>query len=74
MIEAFDGALFVTIDEEIYALKELKTHKLISEELDEVISNIPKEKRIYIPPMSHPWKAGSFKKQIEKAHTNHVYA
>jgi len=74
VIEAFDGTLFVTINEEIYALKELKTHKLISTELDEIISNISKEKRIYIPPMSHPWKASSFKKQIEKAHTNHVYA
>jgi len=24
--------------------------------------------------MTHPWRATSFKKQLEKAHTNHVYA
>ena len=74
VIEAFDGTLLVTIDDNIYALKELKTHKLISEELDEIVNDIPKEKRIYIPPMSHPWKAASFKNQLKKAHTNHVYA
>ena len=74
VIEAFDGTLLVTIDDNIYALKELKTHKLISEELDEIANDIPKEKRIYIPPMSHPWKAASFKNQLKKAHTNHVYA
>ena len=33
-----------------------------------------KEKKKYIPPMSHPWKLASFKKQIEKAHTSRVYA
>ena len=32
------------------------------------------EKGTYIPPMSHPWKTSAFKKQLEKAHTNHVYA
>ena len=32
------------------------------------------EKKKYIPPMSHLWKLASFKKQIQKAHTNHVYA
>ncbi len=74
VIEAFDGSLLVTIDDEIYALKELKSHKYISPELDNVPNNISKQKRIYIPPMSHPWKANSFKNQFKKAHTNHVYA
>ena len=73
VIEALDGSLLVTIDENVYALKELKEHKDISIELDELIESIP-SKKIYIPPMSHPWKAASFKKQLEKAHTNHVYA
>ena len=27
-----------------------------------------------IPPMTHPWKLASFKMQLEKAHTEHVYA
>ena len=33
-----------------------------------------KERTKYIPPMTHPWKLSSFKKQLQKAHTNHVYA
>ena len=74
VIEAFDGTIMVTIDEKVYQLKELEDHKKASVNLNEIIENIPKEKKIYIPPMSHSWKAASFKKQIEKAHTNHVYA
>ena len=74
VIEAFDGSILVTIDEKVYLLKKLKSHKSMSVNLNEIIDNVPKEKRIYIPPMAHPWKAASFKKQLEKAHTNHVYA
>ena len=44
------------------------TKELSTEDFDK------NKKRIYIPPMTHPWKASSFKKQLEKAHTNHVYA
>ena len=74
VIEAFDGTIMVTIDEKVYQLRELEKHKNISVNLNELLETIPKEKKIYIPPMSHPWKVASFKKQIEKAHTNHVYA
>ena len=74
VVEAFDGSMMVTIDEKVYQLKELEKHKKESIILNEAIENIPKEKRVYIPPMSHPWKATSFKKQIEKAHTKRVYA
>ena len=74
VVEAFDGSMMVTIDEKVYQLKELEKHKKESIILNEAIENIPKEKKVYIPPMSHPWKATSFKKQIEKAHTKRVYA
>ena len=74
VVKAFDGSMMVTIDEKVYQLKELEKHKKESIILNEAIENIPKEKRVYIPPMSHPWKATSFKKQIEKAHTKRVYA
>lgn len=74
VIEAFDGSIMVTIDEKVYQLKELEKHKKISIYLNEENTVILKEKKAYIPPMSHPWKADSFKKQLEKAHTNHVYA
>lgn len=74
VIEAFNGSLLVAIDEEVFALQELKTHKLISEELDLLSKSLPKSKKKYIPPMNHPWRVAAFKMQQQKAHTNHVYA
>lgn len=74
VIEAFDGSIMVTIDEKVYQLKKLEEHKKVSTNLNEKLEDIPKEKRAYIPPMSHPWKSSSFRKQLERAHTNHVYA
>ena len=74
VIEAFDDSTVVSIDDKVYQLKELAQHKKTSILLNEVAEVIPQERKIYIPPMSHPWKASSFKKQLEKAHTTHVYA
>lgn len=72
VIKAFNGDLLVSIDEQVLELKELSRNKRFSKEFDEKIE--VKEKKKYIPPMSHPWKVASFKKQIQKAHTTHVYA
>ena len=73
VIKGFDGELYVTIDEKIYELRKLESHQKYSKEFD---TEPPKlvEKKKYIPPMSHPWKLASFQKQVEKAHTEHVYA
>lgn len=73
VIKAFDGELYVTIDEKIYELRKLETHKKYSEEFDDEQPQI-KERKKYVPPMSHPWKLASFLKQIEKAHIQHIYA
>ena len=72
VIESFNGELLVTIDEKVFELKELSRNERFSKEFDEVKEI--KSKIKYIPPMSHPWKIESFKKQLQKAHTNHVYA
>ena len=72
VIKAFNGDLLVTIDEQILELKELSRNERFSEEFDEVIE--VKEKKKYIPPMTHPWKLSSFLKQIEKSHNQHQYA
>ena len=72
VIKAFNGDLLVSIDEQVLELKELGRNKKYSENFDETID--VKERKKYIPPMSHPWKLASFKKQMQKAHTNHVYA
>lgn len=73
VIKAFDGDLLVAIDEKVYELRKLESHKKYSKEFD-IIPEKKEEKKKYIPPMTHPWKLTSFKKQLEKAHTEHVYA
>lgn len=72
VINSFNGDLLVTIDEKVYELRELSRNERFSKEFDEVVEKENKPK--YIPPMSHPWKLESFKKQMKKAHTQHVYA
>ena len=72
VIKAFNGDLLVSIDDKIYELKELSRNERFSKNFDEVVE--VKEKTKYIPPMTHPWRLSSFKKQLKKAHTDHVYA
>lgn len=72
VIKAFNGDLLVTIDEQVLELKELARNERFSKEFDENIE--VKEKKKYIPPMSHPWKLESFKKQYNNSHYQHVYA
>lgn len=72
VIKAFNGDLLVTIDEQVLELRELSRNERFSKEFDEVIEI--KEKKKYIPPMTHPWKLSSFKKQIQKSHQQHQYA
>ena len=72
VIKAFNGELLVSIDEQVLELKELSRNKKHSVNFDEIIE--ASERKKYIPPMTHPWKLASFKKQLQKAHTNHVYA
>lgn len=72
VINAFNGDLLVTIDEQVLELKELARNERFSKEFDVNIE--VKEKKKYIPPMSHPWKLSSFKKQLENSHYQHIYA
>ncbi len=72
VIKAFNGDLLVTIDEQVLELKELSRNERFSKNFDEIVKK--KEKKKYIPPMSHPWKLKSFLKQIEKSHNQHQYA
>ncbi|MGL5978964.1 MAG: ISNCY family transposase [Erysipelotrichaceae bacterium] len=59
MIEAFDNCLYVSINEKVYGTIEIPPHELVSKKLDPVI-DVPKKKKIYIPPMTHPWRTQSF--------------
>ena len=72
VIKTFNGDLLVTIDEQVLELKELSRNERFSKNFDQFV--VVKEKKKYIPPMSHPWKLKSFLKQIEKSHNQHQYA
>lgn len=73
VIEAFDGSLMASVNEKIYELRELSKHERFSEEFDKK-PELVKEKKKYIPPMTHPWKLEYYRKQLKKAHTSRVYA
>ena len=71
VIKAFNGDLLVTIDEQVLELKELSRNEKFSKNFDEAVE--VKEKKKYIPPMSHPFKADSFKKyQQKQASRTHI--
>ena len=73
VIKAFDGELYVTIDEKIYELRKLDSHQKYSKEFDAEPIKIVENKK-YVPKMTHPWKLESFLLQMEKAHTQRIYA
>lgn len=73
VIKAFNGELLVTIGDKIYELRKLETHQKYSKEFDEIPEK-EKERKKYIPPMSHPWKLQSFQEQIRRAHEQKIYA
>ena len=64
VIKAYDGSLVVSIDEQICELKELSRNERFSKNFEK--KTVTEEKKKYIPPMSHPFKAASFKKYQEK--------
>ena len=71
VIKAYDGSLVVSIDEQILELKELSRNERFSKNFEE--EQTVKERKKYIPPMSHPFKAASFKKYQEKqASRSHI--
>ena len=72
VIKAYDGQLLVTIDEKVYELKELSRNERFSKEFEEV--PVLKVRKVYIPPMTHPWKVESFKKQMYNSHYKHEFA
>ena len=73
VINAFDGQMFISVDDKVYAAKEVDKHEIYSANFD-TKPKVPKKKRIYIPPMSHPWKHASFVHYQERAHKYHEYA
>lgn len=64
VIEAFNKALYATIEDSIFSLEEIPEVQLKSENFDEILP--VEQKKIYIPRMIHPFKRQSFEKFVEK--------
>jgi len=64
VIKSFDNKLFATVNDSVFALEEIPEVQAISENFDEIVETKPK--KIYIPPMTHPWKQKLFENFIEK--------
>lgn len=72
VMKCFDNKLFVTVEDKIYALVQLEKNKKYSEEFD-MIEDEKEVKRVYIPPMSHPWKRASFLAFVQKNQSRMKY-
>lgn len=59
VIEAFDGHLYANVLDQLHVLEEIPEHSKYSVNF-EVVKKEEKEKKQYIPPMSHPWKYASY--------------
>lgn len=64
VIESFDKCLYVNILDHLFALKEIPQRNEVSEEFDMI--KVEELKKVYIPPMSHPWKHASFQSYLAK--------
>ena len=65
VIKAFDGNIYVSIDDNIYALEEIPRNEAVSKNFDSVKAK-PDQRKRYIPPMSHPWRHASFTRHLQK--------
>ena len=64
VIKSFDNQLYVNILDQLYVLKEIPQRLERSKNFDEIKE--PKKRKIYIPPMTHPWKHASYMAFVNK--------
>lgn len=65
VIKAYDQNLYCCVnDKDIYSLEEIPEHEKKSKNLD-LDYKRPKERKKYIPPMTHPWRKTSFQKFVQ---------
>lgn len=69
----FDKTMYVTVDDKVYLLSPTVRHHKVSKDFDQGIEK-HKSRKKYIPPMTHPWQAVSFRRQQQRAHQYGCYA
>ena len=68
VIKAFDKSLYATVNEKVFSLKEIPFHEHSSRNFDFDKIAPKNNKKIYIPPMTHPWKGKAFRDFVKKQH------
>lgn len=63
VIKSFDNQLYAAVNDTVFALEEIPEVQAISENFDEIVET--KAKKVYIPPMTHPWKQQLFDKFVK---------
>ena len=68
VIETRDEHLFASLNDTLYSLELIEEHEKVSKEFDLESIQQPenKDRKPYIPPMSHPWKATSYQYYLSK--------
>ena len=59
VIESFEQKIFVNAMDTLYILEEVPVFEENSAEFDNIIET-PEKKKVYIPPISHPWRKYSY--------------
>ena len=72
VIESFDKNLYVTVDDQVYLLQHFERNMMTSPSFDIEVKAL-KERKKWIPPMSHPWKHQSFLRQQQHSHNQKIY-
>ena len=61
VIKAFDGSLYISVNDTVYAAHLIEDHEAFSREFDEAPKKKEKKEK-YIPPQNHPWRFFAFSK------------
>ena len=70
VIKAFDGCIFTSVGEKVYALDEIPDQERKSKNFD-FLQTVTKPQKRYVPPMSHPWRAKAFTDYV-KTQKHHI--
>ena len=65
VIESFDNRLYANILDQLFILEEMDKHEKYSETFDVKPKTIIR-KKVYIPPLTHPWKQASYNAYVAK--------
>ncbi len=62
VIKAYNGQMLITVGDQVYELREVPTHQKYSVNFMEENEDKKDEskRKVYIPPMTHPWKHDSY--------------